>query len=787
MGGEDYKILMDHAQEDFQTVAILYDGRSGSVFVQSLLDNHPQVSVFPATVLIGGGSGISFDDFWDLHQTDDNVELANAFCNAFGTAFDSRQDNTWCRLDALGPDMNEAISVDIESFKRCLCGLLQDSRIDRRTFFLAVHVAYELARGRDPHAMRILVHALHVPDKRVRDFFDDFPDTKILLMTRNPLETHAAVFRHTMRRHEIEHGPEFISRPEVLAYPLVGVRHAFEYPFHILSACDPEQVRAIRLEDLHLESEIVIHNICEWIGIEFDEVLLKSTFDGRLWRGDSTIAPKNGFSKAPPPPTWRDAFFDHDLIWLEFLLRDRLDAYGYEPIHDLDSPTLAAEALDQIAKPMKWEAQVVGQLVEHPISDAYAVLEKMIQQRVITGKPSITGLVNRKLLETFNIKMTHLGALQGIAESVLKRIDLCLRRYERIMRGSVVNFPLLSHGKPSVHQDSQILDIHSSHEEASFPSDSTRQIDQRSLSETLGVLACLCDSEFDQGSSKFPSVPCWGDAGYSVRRQAFNSLVTAHFRLHIPSQSPWNGTSVTSMPLESKAGLVGACTEALNLVNQLDDLSSRLTNRRIPRKLPAVKTMRETADFASRMLEKGGVVQRKYLSLFRWIIEIWRSRARKSNSPHHPEVPGISPNDLAREVADLSERTCVFVQNLLGALNTDLVAVFGVDDVRDVIMRDLLDRIALWKSNVEHLVQSWIPYCLARKGAVELGLEPFIAYLGNGPVQPYDAIDRFDYAYHKVVFETLDNCHPNFEEHFPSPYRELVKEARGWLSGQARC
>ena len=787
MGGEDYKILMDHAQEDFQTVAILYDGRSGSVFVQSLLDNHPQVSVFPATVLIGGSSGISFDDFWDLHQTDDNVELANAFCNAFGTAFDSRQDNTWCRLDALGPDMNEAISVDIESFKRCLCGLLQDRRIDRRTFFLAVHVAYELARGRNPREVRAIVHALHVPDKRVRDFFDDFPDTKILLMTRNPLETHASLFRHTIRRHEIEHGPEFISRPEVLACSLSCIQHAFEYPFYILSACNPAQVRAIRLEDLHLESKIVVRNISEWIGIEFDDALLQSTFDGRLWWGDSTIAPKNGFSKALPPPAWRDAFFDHDLVWLEFLLRDRFDAYRYEPLHDLDSPTLAAEALAQIAKPMKWEAQITGKLIGRPISDGYAIIEKIIQQSAITEKPSITDLVNRKLLETFDIHMKHLDNLKRIGESVLNRVDTCLRRHEHIMRGSAVSFPLLNHGKPSVRPDSKTHDALSSHGDALFPSDSTRPIDQRSLFKTLGVLSRLFDAGFDQNSPRFPLVPCWEDAGYRVRRQAWNSLVTAHFRLHIPSQSPWNGTSVTSMPLGSRAGFTGACTEALDLVSQLNDLSSRLARPRMLRRLPAIKTMREATDFASRMLEKGGMVRQTLLSLFRWIIGIWHSRARKSNSLRHSEAPGTSPNDLAGEVADLSEQTCIFVQNLLGALNTDLVAVFGVNNVSDVIMRDLSDRITLWRNNVEHLMQFWIPYCLAREEAVELSLEPFVAYLGDGPVQLYGAIDQFDYAYHKVVLETLDNYHPNFEERLPRPYRELVKEARESLARQAGC
>ena len=38
--------------------------------------------------------------------------------------------------------------------------------------------------------------------------------------------------------------------------------------------------RAVRLEDLHTRSRETLESLCQWAGLEWDEVLLRSTFNG---------------------------------------------------------------------------------------------------------------------------------------------------------------------------------------------------------------------------------------------------------------------------------------------------------------------------------------------------------------------------------------------------------------------------------------------------------------------------------------------------------------------------
>ena len=56
-----------------RVVAVFYYGRSGSIFLQSLLDSHPEVLMFPSIYLSG------FYSFWSQFGHLPAVELVAAF------------------------------------------------------------------------------------------------------------------------------------------------------------------------------------------------------------------------------------------------------------------------------------------------------------------------------------------------------------------------------------------------------------------------------------------------------------------------------------------------------------------------------------------------------------------------------------------------------------------------------------------------------------------------------------------------------------------------------------
>ena len=91
-----------------------------------------------------------------------------------------------------------------------------------------------------------------------------------------------------------------------------------------------KNVRVIKLENLHSKSLITIKKICKFIKINYSKTLLKSTFNGKQWWGDS-ISKKylKGLN-----PKFKNSFdfniFDEkEIYYMEFKLKEILQRYKY--------------------------------------------------------------------------------------------------------------------------------------------------------------------------------------------------------------------------------------------------------------------------------------------------------------------------------------------------------------------------------------------------------------------------------------------------------------------------
>lgn len=343
----DYQQLLELPQP--QLIAILYDGRSGSVFLQSLLDSHKEVLMVPATVMR------LFPVFWDRYKEKEVRELINEFCSQFSSMFDSRNDETISRLDELGPNRNEYIYADVEQFKLHLKYLLNRQVLNRRNFFIAVHYAYALCKGEDLFSKKLIIHALHIPEAvwLVKPFVEDFPDAKFVFVTRHPHATYASYYRHHIAR-EIIFGRE-IREIDRLLIALSTYKHAFYGAVTLAKFVSPQKIRAVRLEDLHLDSVATLNRLVDWLGIQFHPSLLQSTFDGKLWWGDKTIEPVNGFSKHILSKRWKQDYHWLDLYVLDFFFQDRFHKYGYTPNYQHKHWYSKLLVLLAILVPTKWE------------------------------------------------------------------------------------------------------------------------------------------------------------------------------------------------------------------------------------------------------------------------------------------------------------------------------------------------------------------------------------------------------------------------------------------------
>ena len=343
-------------------VSIHYYGRSGSLFLQSLLDGHPQVVMIPGTYLTG------FYRFWEMFGSLPALKLLDAFMSNHEVLFDARSPVSVTHVgrdaglalsfDKMGKHHDRALGVDRDVFmESMLSHVMQEcddpnvERLSRRFFLQAIHAAYAEALGRQTsHKNLLIVLQTHNPYlDQVEPIYQDFgPDVRFLHCLRDPIQALASWYAH-MR--DIDTGPDCQGgRSDLgLAWAAIvrGIDHAkpifAQYAHHFQyekAARDfigwvHEHTRGVRLEDLHTRPRETLENVCDWLEIDWHDSLLQSTFDGNLWNyrttGGTTVY---GFQRTTIDKKHADVFTGFDRFRFKFLFADLFRAWKY-PIHRL--------------------------------------------------------------------------------------------------------------------------------------------------------------------------------------------------------------------------------------------------------------------------------------------------------------------------------------------------------------------------------------------------------------------------------------------------------------------
>ena len=370
---------MGDSNLEVQHVSLLYDGgRSGSVFLQSLLDNHENIITFPATMLIGGLSGTHFDNFYQGVKDKNIEEIAIEFTKVYHTAFDSRNDVTACRLDKLGDLQNESIKVDIEKFRNIFLKLF-DGKVDvnYKSIFVNAHIAWAIAQGKKLSSKLIILHALHTPEDKMELYCLNFPDSKHLVCVRDPIPSHNSRFKHHINRSRIFEGKvDFFRTLSDLNYPLNMTRDLL-FAFKTISKyAGFENVRAVRNEDLHLRPKETLLRLCNFLDIEFKAQLLESTFFGLKHWGDDTILPRNGFAKEGPAEfIIRESYFNRrDVSLVEDLINKRILHYGYSRL--TSTRKISSRRLNRITR---WETISLSSI----LNKDFCIVKLVIYSRIL--------------------------------------------------------------------------------------------------------------------------------------------------------------------------------------------------------------------------------------------------------------------------------------------------------------------------------------------------------------------------------------------------------------------
>jgi len=313
-----------------QVVTLVATARAGTKVLQSYLDEHPNILMIPAYPLL------YFYPHWDTWSEEEGPDFSweraiELFCEKHASVLDSREIPGLSGLERLGPGMNEHIQIDAEVFRTSLKSMLEGQPVTRRTFLLAVHYSYGIAKGWDLKSKSVLLYHSHDPHF-LEALWADFPDLKVLNMARNP----RASLHSTTRQGRITDDAK-LNVTDSMLYASRNWRLACYYQLATLdglgSYLDSGQVTSFKLESLYQDLEQGMRRVADWLDVEFSEGMLQSTFDGKLWWGDkATQRPVNGLDPNSVSDGWTKSISRIDNFVFEGIAFDYFERYGYERV-----------------------------------------------------------------------------------------------------------------------------------------------------------------------------------------------------------------------------------------------------------------------------------------------------------------------------------------------------------------------------------------------------------------------------------------------------------------------
>lgn len=292
-------------------IILIGGGRSGIDLLQSLFDQHSQVSQFPGV--------FNWSEFYYLVKNEKSPEMiAKIFSKQYNIFFNSRK-NKRERHDKLGIRKNQFYIVKEKKFINYFKKLSQGLKINKKNILYNLHLAYSLASGENINKKKFIIINLHSLDYIKKDI-EEF-NYKILYTIRDPLVSLSSGFKHWL-----DYKKGSMASPWSIYFHI-------ERQFNTLKKLSfkKQKTHVIKLEELHQNSKKTLKKLCKFTGLKYESSLLASTYHNKKWWGDS-LSKKylNGLNKDFKNKIYFNIFYKKDIFLLKKYLEVIYKRYKYE-------------------------------------------------------------------------------------------------------------------------------------------------------------------------------------------------------------------------------------------------------------------------------------------------------------------------------------------------------------------------------------------------------------------------------------------------------------------------
>lgn len=305
-------------------------GRAGSLFIHSLFDSHPNIITLPRCGVLHSLLPKSVPEV----ELDSRIDAIIAKCPGI---FDSSKDYfgnmSGIVTGRFGFDGEENIVISPAEFKKkflqmAVAELDANKQISRRSFFVLIHIAYgQCVRALDISQCKFIFYHPHSNDEW-NALIEDFPGLYFIAMTRDPRQDWVSWKKiHSLRMGRDTSNIPNISRFLSAKYYADSCHSLYQF----IGKLKQNHVRFVDLEAFHVLNRIAMSHFCDWLGIEFDDILMNSTFNGHKWYGNAADLKKaSTFNPSIKRGAWRDELTEEEVEAINKILPGTISYLRYE-------------------------------------------------------------------------------------------------------------------------------------------------------------------------------------------------------------------------------------------------------------------------------------------------------------------------------------------------------------------------------------------------------------------------------------------------------------------------
>ena len=253
---------------------------SGSLYLHSLLDGHPQIITIPGVPHLDPIINGTFDT---SQQALDVFNIANP--KFYDTSKMTFADLNSSGLYRLGENANEGIVTDKILFNQFFFECIHKENLVPRNIIFSLYYAYAKSHGMDLNTKKVVLfhpHEIH----RTISMHNLFPDSKYLVTIRNPARAYYSRLQLMKNK----------AKARNIAHSHLGLLSDDAYNVYELLQ-NNMSMRIVKIEDFAENSHYILMKLCKYLNIDYNAELQKSTFGSKLYWGANSNYKSNTFTK----------------------------------------------------------------------------------------------------------------------------------------------------------------------------------------------------------------------------------------------------------------------------------------------------------------------------------------------------------------------------------------------------------------------------------------------------------------------------------------------------------